>query len=585
MNKHILLSLVFLSSGFLGFSQINRLKKGEKQVTKFEYSKAIITYEKLAKKGSKNPIVYQNLGDAYFLNTDFEKAAKYYSMLLSLEPNCSAETYFRYALSLKSIEEYTKSDAILTLFASKFPDDSRSKLFRNNPEYLAKIPSNNIHIKVKNITSINSEFYDFGGAIFNGQLIFSSSRSQDNSSSKNDKWTLQNFTNLYTSTIISDTIFETPHPFSEKINTKVNESTPVFNKEGTCMYFTRNNYNLGKKGKNEENIILLKIYKSEYINEKWSNAEELPFNSDFYNTAHPALSPDGKYLYFASDMPGSKGQSDIYRVPIDKNGDFGTPENLGAEINTEGKETFPYISENNELYFASDGHPGLGGLDIFMTKIKTKKIVEIPINLGAPYNSSFDDFGFCYASKTTGFLTSNRKGGKGFDDIYFWKNTLPILDEEQPLPAIITAQTPKIDAAVTNVEPTTKTLKIAIGDDLAKLFQVAPIYFDLDKSFIRTDAALELQKILNVLKTYPNMKIEINSHTDSRASFIYNEKLSERRAKSTLEWLVSKGISRNRLTAKGYGEYKLINVCKDNVDCTEEAHQANRRSEFIVKSL
>lgn len=577
--------MVFLSSGFLGFSQINRLKKGEKQVTKFEYSKAIITYEKLAKKGSKNPIVYQNLGDAYFLNTDFEKAAKYYSMLLSLEPNCSAETYFRYALSLKSIEEYTKSDAILTLFASKFPDDSRSKLFRNNPEYLAKIPSNNIHIKVKNITSINSEFYDFGGAIFNGQLIFSSSRSQDNSSSKNDKWTLQNFTNLYTSTIISDTIFETPHPFSEKINTKVNESTPVFNKEGTCMYFTRNNYNLGKKGKNEENIILLKIYKSEYINEKWSNAEELPFNSDFYNTAHPALSPDGKYLYFASDMPGSKGQSDIYRVPIDKNGDFGTPENLGAEINTEGKETFPYISDNNELYFASDGHPGLGGLDIFMTKIKTKKIVEIPINLGAPYNSSFDDFGFCYASKTTGFLTSNRKGGKGFDDIYFWKNTLPILDEEQPLPAIITAQTPKIDAAVTNVEPTTKTLKIAIGDDLAKLFQVAPIYFDLDKSFIRTDAALELQKILNVLKTYPNMKIEINSHTDSRASFIYNEKLSERRAKSTLEWLVSKGISRNRLTAKGYGEYKLINVCMDNVDCTEEAHQANRRSEFIVKSL
>jgi outer membrane protein OmpA-like peptidoglycan-associated protein len=344
-------------------------------------------------------------------------------------------------------------------------------------------------------------------------------------------------------------------------------------------------------------------------------------------------------------MPGTFGQSDLYKVAINEDGSFGTPENLGATINTEGRETFPFISDENELYFASDGHPGLGGLDVFVSKIEQDGGFKEVQNVGAPVNGPQDDFAFLIDSKTrNGFFTSNRTGGKGYDDIYKFTETRKLVCKQELEGIITDSETgivlPNIKASLFNerfelqkvnvsngkghysfdVEcgktyyvraeaadyetKESKVLtvttngttnlpialekaecKVTIGDDLGKCFGIKMIYFDLDKSLIRKEAAFELEKILDVMKQYPAIKIDIRSHTDSRQTAKYNESLSERRAKSTIDWLVKNGIDASRLTGKGYGESQLVNSCADGIKCTEEQHQANRRSEFIVTSI
>ena len=215
-----------------------------------------------------------------------------------------------------------------------------------------------------------------------------------------------------------------PYKFDKNINSKFHESTPAFTNDGKTMYFTRNNYLDGKKGKDGNEITLIKIYKASLENNKWTNISELPFDSNNYSTAHPALSPDGKTLYFASDMPGTLGQSDLYKVIINDDGSFGIPENLGNTINTEGRETFPFVNDENEIYFASDGHPGLGGLDIFVSKINADGTFSEVQNVGADVNSPKDDFAYLIDTKSRrGFFTSNRDGGQGYEDIYKFLET------------------------------------------------------------------------------------------------------------------------------------------------------------------
>lgn len=437
--------------------------------------------------------------------------------------------------------------------------------------------------------------------------------------------------------------------FEGKVNSKFNESTPIFTKDGKTMYFSRNNFLNGKKGKDASKVTLIKIYKATKENDQWSKITELPFNNDVYSVAHPTLSPDEKTLYFASDMPGSKGQSDLFKVTINNDGSYGTPQNLGTAINTEGRETFPLVTAENELYFASDGHPGLGGLDVFVTKINPDGTLGEIQNVGDGINSPKDDFAYLIDTQSRrGFVTSNRDGGQGYDDIYKFLETRKLicvqeltgtvtdLATSQPLPetkmSLFDSEFKLITTAVTdesgnykfevecgktyNVraakpEYTTKEQKIAIakengktnlnfvlekeeckvaiGDDLGKCFGITMIYFDLDKYNIRREAALDLEKILDVMKQYPKMKIDVRSHTDCRQTMKYNEVLSDRRAKSTIAWLVKNGIDSSRLTGRGYGETQLVNDCPceptNKSSCTEEQHQMNRRSEFIITAL
>ncbi len=651
MKKYIFLYIIFVSVfSYNSFAQKNKAVTADKKYDNYAYIDAIKTYERVAEKGYKSVDMFQKLGNAYYFNSEFEQAAKWYSELFTMNSDLNAEYYYRFGQSLKSIGENDKANEMLEKFSQKSSNDNRGLLLEKNRNYLEEIKANSGRYKIED-AGINSKYSDYGSSYFQNKLVFASARDTGSLGQKKHKWTNQYFTNLYTADLDEN---KTPSPtsiakFSKTINSKFHESTPIFTKDGKTMYFTRNNYIDGKKGKDGNKVTLIKIYKASLENDKWGNVTELPFDSDSYSTAHPTLSVDEKTLFFASDMPGTLGQSDIFKVKINEDGTYGTPENIGTPINTEGKETFPNITDDNEIYFASDGHPGLGGLDIFVSKINTDGTFDKVQNVGSEANSPKDDFAYLIDTKSRrGFLTSNRNGGQGYDDIYKFIETKKLICE-QKLSGIITdkedgqvlpetsltlfdSQLKKIATTLSDkeghysfevecgkmysvrAEKTDYTTieknivipsengvtdlpfvlektgcKVTIGDDLGKCFGIKMIYFDLDKHFIRSEAAIDLEKILDVMIQHPTMKIDVRSHTDCRQTIKYNEALSDRRAKSTIAWLVTKGIDKSRLTGKGYGESQLVNDCgcepTNKSDCTEDQHQANRRSEFIITAL
>lgn len=645
MKKSILLYIIVSVFSFTTYAQQSKINKGDKKYANYAYIDAIKTYERVANKGYKNEDMFKKLGDSYYFNSNFEGAEKWYSQLYAMNKNLESEYYYRYAQSLKATGNEAKANQILEEFNTKFKDDKRGKLIKDNSNYLEKIKQNSGRYNIKS-AEINSAYSDYGSFVYKNKLYFTSARDTGNFVKRKHKWTGENFTNLYVANL--DSLTKNPSGVkkidSKEISTKFNESSPVFTKDGNTVYFTRNNYLNGKKGKNDKKTTLIKIYKATLENGHWINVTQLPFSSDNYSTAHPALSPDEKTLYFASDMPGTLGQSDIYKVAIN-NGNFSTPENLGRSINTEGKETFPYVTNEDEIYFASDGHPGLGGLDVFVGKLNGSNTVSNIQNLGSDINSPKDDFAYIIDPVSRkGYFSSNKDGGNGSDDIYMFLENKRLKCEQElsgfitdaatnlPLPgatvslydqnfvlknsviadatgnykfAVECGESYNVRVQMLDYEPKEQNILIAdqsgkttlsfalakqgctvaIGDDLGKCFGIKMIYFDLDKSNIRQEAAFDLEKILDVLQQHPTMKLDIRSHTDSRATAAYNMKLSQRRAKSTLEWLVKNGVNSERLSSKGYGESQLINRCSDGVKCSEAEHQMNRRSEFIITAL
>lgn len=638
------------------YAQKSQTSSGDNKYDKYAYIKAVSTYERVAEKGYKSEDMLQKLGNSYYFNGELDKAAKWYDELFLMNANQTSEYCYRYAQCLKAVGQNAKANEMLEIFQQKASSDTRGKLFDKNKNYLEQIKLNSGRYKIEN-ASINSKFSDFGSAINKNTLVFASARNVRSASKRKHSWTDQKFTNLYEAELDQSQLPSKVKEFSKTINSKFNESTPIFTKDGKTVYFTRNNYLDGKRGKDHKQVTLIKIYKANLLSNTWSHVEELPFNSDRYSVAHPALSPDEKTLYFASDMPGTIGQSDLFKVELRGDGSYGSVQNLGPSINTEGRETFPFVTDENELYFASDGHLGLGGLDNFVTSIASDGTIGEVQNLGGDINSPKDDFAYLIDTKTRrGFVTSNRDGGNGYDDIYtFIENKK--LSCSQELYGIVTAlntgqiltgatmslfdsdfkllETTMTDAnggykfAVTcaatyhlkatkadyigkedkveiikgngktklNValgkevvkEALKEVVKVEVGADLGKILNIKIIYFALDKADILPRAIIDLEKILEVLNQNPLMKIDVRSHTDCRQSARYNQLLSTRRAKATVAWLISKGISPNRLSGRGYGESQLVNSCgcePTNVSsCTEEQHQRNRRSEFIILEM
>lgn len=627
-----------------GYAQKKSVETADKKYNQYAYIDAIATYERVALKGYKDEKMFQKLGNAYYFNADFVKAAKWYGELFAMNQEQEPEYFYRYSQTLKSLGDYTKADKMLEQFTLKSSNDLRAKLFVSHKNYLEEIKANSGRFDVSD-AGINSEYSDYGSSFSENKLVFATARDTGGVVKRVFQWNNQAFTNLYGSELGVDGTLGKPERFGNKVNSKFHESTPVFTNDGNTMYFTRNNFLDGKKGKDNNLITLLKLYKATKEDGRWVKITELPFNSNDYSIAHPALSPDEKTLYFASDMPGTLGQSDLYKVSILDDGSYSTPENLGSNINTEGRETFPFITSDKELYFATDGRPGLGGLDIYVTKIEKDNTFTEVQNVGSPVNGSKDDFAFIINSKTRkGYFTSNREGGIGSDDIYKFTELRKIVCEQilsgiitdratgeilmgakvilsdenfQNMTEIVSDENGKYTFKVecdntyyvraSKEEYDTKESKItigrspgktdlpialdkriipvAIGTDLAKTVDIPMIFFDLDKSIIREDAAIELEKILSIMQQNPLMIVDIRSHTDSRQTAKYNEGLSNRRAKATMDWLIKNGIEANRLTSKGYGESQLLNRCADGVECTEEEHQANRRSEFIIVSM
>ncbi|MFJ1431466.1 OmpA family protein, partial [Capnocytophaga canimorsus] len=599
-----LYSVLFL--GLLCFSgsyaQNKDFEKANKLYNSFAYVDAISIYERIARKGFENQELLERLGNSYYFNADYRNALVWYEKLFgnSEYEVSKPEYYYRYAQSLKSAERYEESDAMMNRFIALTEEDNRGTIFEENRNYQQVIAKNSGRMDL-HLVDINTEYSEYGTAFYGDKVVFAAS---NNSLFKpTSYWTGETFYNLYEARRDSIALSKKSE-FSSVLSTKFNESTAVFTADGNTVYFTRNNYINKKVGMDSDNAILLKILKStKDANGRWSKPVELPFNSNVYSVAHPALSPDEKYLYFASNMRGSRGASDIFRVEILSGGGYGKPENLGENVNTDGRESFPFISKNNVLYFASDGFPGLGGLDIFAAQIRPDGSLGKAVNVGRPANSPDDDFCYVIDSDTrVGFLTSNRSGGVGKDDIYSFYERVPLMFSCTKLMrgVVKDAHTQAVlsDASLTlsgvdfealdsiqsaqdgtfafakevdcykpyyyvkgakegyetaevkvlsqtdkdfycEVLLTPRVIQVTQGDDLAKVFKIENIYFDFDKSNIRYDASVQLAKILEVMQEYPNMKIDVRSHTDSRGSDSYNMALSDRRVKSTIKWLIA----------------------------------------------
>lgn len=633
-------------------AQEKRLARADETFAKYAFVDARKIYLDVAEKGYTSPDLYKKIGDSYYFNGELEKSIDWYEKLMNeYSDDMEVEYLFRYSQSLKSVKRYDAADAIMEIFYKKTNTDKRAVYFVSTRDYLRFIEMQSGKFTLKK-TDINSTASDYAPSFDNrGNLVFASSRSPYSSMSRIiHEWNEMPFLDLFISEVIQPSNQLTqPKKIKGKINTKFHESSTSFSPDGQTVYFTRNNYTKRRIGSDTTGTVLLKLYRATLEGNKWKNIEELPFNGEEYSVAHPALTKDGKQLYFASDMPGTKGMSDLYKVDVFPDGTFGDPINLGDKINTEGRETFPYISDIGRLYFASDGHVGLGGLDIFVT-VPEEEGFSIPYNIGRPVNSPDDDFSFVLNEMTKiGFFASNREGGKGNDDIYSFKQIEELITScRQYVSGVVTdaesgAILSKADVLLLDKDgneisrvisdsngvydfkleceesyiirglknrynPSEKLLvtntaleythdvplqlskgglqeqEVKPGDDLAKILDLQIIYFDLDKSFIRPDAEIELQKIIATMKQYPEIKIDVRSHTDSRAPDSYNMALSDRRAKSTIKYIVEKGgIDKSRLTGRGYGESALVNRCDNDTQCSEAEHQKNRRSEFILQ--
>jgi outer membrane protein OmpA-like peptidoglycan-associated protein/tetratricopeptide (TPR) repeat protein len=630
--KTKLIAFILILSSSLSFAQT---RLADKFFDNYGYVKAIELYEKAIENGDKSAHVLTRLGDAYYNNANSEKAAYWYGEALKEHKNIDAEYIYKYIQSLRSIGNYKEADKWFKELSAAQQGDSRLKGY--NPDEVdiySKLTTKNSEVVTIENLPFNSENSDFGSYIYDNTLYFASAK-ENNKEVYN--WNKEPFLDLFKVTVTDHgltKVYNSPSTInSEKINTDYHEASIAITNDGKTLYFTRDNVNKRNKIKyDKKGTTHLKIYKATLVNKRWVNIFELPFNDDVFSTGHPALSEDNKTLYFVSDREGGIGQTDIYSVAINKNGTYGKPTNLGEKINTEGREMFPFVSKDNTLYFSSDGYLNLGLLDIFKSNILKGDRTE-PENMGAPYNSGYDDFAF-YSDSTNqkGYFSSNRPYGKGSDDIYSFstlncKQEIKGVSRDDKTEVILTGVTIKlidetgkiIDEVITKEDgeysfevdcnktytivgylPDYKEDQKSITTDfdnekvniadlslipliLDDQIVINPIFFDFDKSTIRTDAQYELENIVDVLRKHPKMVIRIESHTDSRGRDKYNLKLSDRRANSTRDYIISRGIDIERIvSAIGYGETQLLNRCSKRVKCTEEEHQINRRSYFYI---
>lgn len=706
-------------------------KKADKNFQSYSYAKAIKRYEAISKKDIN---VNRKLAESYQKTGNDVKAEEYFAVVANA-PEANAEDIYDYFYALRENGKYAESEEWIKKYSNMRGSDTRAKLYVSNLGAYTKLKQDEGRFTIKNL-DINTADQDFGTVFNNDKVVFASSRTSSQAVVRTWNWNNLHFLNLFEAKRSANYELSGVKNFNKKLNDKYHEGPAVFTNEGKLMAFTRDNYD----AKSTEGVTKLEIWFSEMKDNKWQKAFAFQYNNKEYSVGHPAFTADGKTMYFVSDMPGGTGGTDLYRSVKGDDGKWGTPENLGNKINTEGNEMFPFIHKNGVLFFSSNGLVGLGGLDVYAVQVKANGYSKV-INLGAPVNDDKDDFAFVMDDEEKGgYFSSNRAGGKGDDDIYSYNLLKPlkfgkeikgtakdkegnllantavnlyspkgdvistvttadngaysfmvddvadykldgkkekyfdgknhanvteasdvvvadvILEKDpgfslialvtdnktkQPLEGVTMKITDSEGRLVSFVTPASgdyrsglagkklgdkinyrielskegylsKTVdyakildkpgevrvqdaldlsmgKMELGTDIGKLINISPIYFDVNKFNIRPDAAKELDKIVKAMNEYPGMVIELGSHTDCRAPQSYNLSLSDRRAKSSAAYVISKGIPKDRIYGKGYGESKLINgcACEGTVKstCSDEEHQANRRTEFIIVKL
>ena len=642
MKKIYTLSLMFCLATV--FAQ-TKLKKADELFKTFAYVDAAKAYEEYLQKEEKpGTQTLKNTADSYYHIGDSRNALKYYQKLYDIQGQSMTDDYFlRYIQSLKGVMDYEKADALTKEHLNKKGDQKQIANFVSQKKYMDSTAKAKPLYEIKNL-DINSTKADFGTSFYGEKIVYASSKDTTNFSGKLYSWNKQPFLNLYVvERNAADGSLFNDSKFLPNMMDRFHEATITFMPDLKTFYYTTNIVDKNKPVLDKGRTNNLQIIKGIIEDGKLTKSEKVFFSSPKYSVGHPALSEDGKWLFFASDMPGGAGGTDLYVAAIAEDGTMSTPQNLGSTINTAGNELFPYF-RNGMLYFSSDGHYGWGDLDIYESKFSGGLNFSEPKNLGAPINSNRDDFSYIIDAKGEfGYFSSNRAGGKGDDDIYYFTKGKPICNEyisgkvtgiKSKLPIegatvsaynafgdlIATTTTDangiykltvpcdkKIKAVATKTGFSTEEREITtqktndfeipdINFELSKYedlvakdksgeekIVINPIFFEYDKWNITPQAAEELDKVAFVLQKFPNVKIKIESHTDSRGKDAYNMKLSDNRAKSTQTYILSKGIDPSRIeSAVGFGESRLTNKCSNGVKCTEAEHFANRRSNFIV---
>lgn len=716
MQKFVALSLLACCFHYTLEAQPNYVAKGDKWMSLFQFEKAASFYKKAADLDANNITAWDKLGQAFVMNADLQSAEAIYKVL-SENPLSSHEAKFRYAQILRSNGKYEEAQKVYDSFAKAMPYDTRSTEFLNFSEQLQNLSQDLKNYELVSIPE-NSVASEIGPAYLNGNLTFSSNRKGNNAVKITDNWSQRPYYDVFTMEQTSTGEVAEPFKAKGKVNRRLNEGPATFSADGKWMIFTRSNY----KKKGEDGIRKLGLYSATYDDHKhrWVNIQPLPFNSSEFNNAHPSLSQDGSKLFFTSDMLGGQGETDIY-MSIRNGSTWENPINLGKEVNTAGREMFPFVSELNNLFFASDAHIGLGGLDILSATWENGKWGNV-LNPGVPLNSSSDDFGYvCNATGKEGYLVSNRPGGIGSDDIYkFTKRSesicgkvidaktkkvienvivkaqsadglktgsktnqngsyclqLPVekefsvttaaegyatyegklsamafgnpaqdiflfpvggidlivdvadvngakisnanaflvnkrtgevvqgttdangvvkfdLYKDQEYDVKVVKRSANKDSVYTKFVKAISTLgykpsqrveekvELAIYD--AKYaFDLPNIFFDYNKFDLNNRAKAELDKVVKVMKEFPDVEIELSAHTDSRGSSNSNLQLSAMRAQACVTYLESRNVNLTKLIAVGFGEMKIRNKCIDYVPCTDQEHAQNRRIEFKV---
>lgn len=618
------------------------LYKAQRRMDKYNYSEAVEILKKAITVDKSRNTALPMLAECYRLQHDIVNSCATYALVVAL-PDAKPESFYYYAQALQSTGDYIHAREMFKKYADLNPSDSKGLLFVAHCDSVLGSWKNHIpEFEIKLVDKINTDQSDFGPAFCNETLVFASDYSYNANNSRKYGWTGRGFLNIMKSSPVATGDFwgamEPSTQFDDKFNQEYHDGPATFSADGNTIFYTRSFYGKAKR----EGIFktnLLKLYYDTKNGSEWGDPKPFFLNNVDYSIGHPSLTADAKTLYFASDMPGGQGKTDIWMCK--REGDaWSKPVNLGSTVNTSEKEMFPTICNDSILYFASEGHPGFGALDIFKTTNRNGKWTT-PVNLFPPINGPSDDFALAFAPGTkNGFFSSNRPGGIGNDDIYAFR----VMDAPVVLPSYISGlvkdkatMQPIAGATVFLLNPKTGKVKIlktdAVGmfktlveepvdfvvkammpDYIAdclpfgiavmspgatitaprdllldkllvgKTFRIDNIYYDFDKYNIRADAKPELDKLVRTMNEN-KINVELGSHTDCRGSFKYNDKLAQHRAESAVKYITSAGIDKNRITAKGYGEHQLTNKCSDGVVCTREEHQANRRTEFKIISL
>lgn len=747
----IILTIVISAIASQAGAQSLKLKVANTEYDRMRYADAIVHFEQILRKDANNLEVKIKLGECYRKVKDAKNALRIYAQL-AYEENANPQYYWFYAQALAQNGFYLESAEWYNKYAEQAVDGQYARAFSTAYKNIGTFFEDSSEYLLQSLPFINSPQSDFSPVYHQGGILFISNRKQQNvvrtvfeqdQSSFLDfyfagdttliesllnnpileyKRKKQYYNGEYTIAASNDNSipaqysdlykYDTIHYHYDGQNmvkrltdpnvTKFHEGPLTYTVTHDTVYFTRStSFEKSRGGKRTSRLAIMMSYNK---NGQWQEAKEINLNGVDFSTGHPAMTPDNKRMYFASDRPGGKGGVDIYYVEFD-HGAFSKPVNV-AEINTPDDEVFPYVAPNGDLYFSSDGHPGLGGLDLFVVSIDGDKVGDVR-NMGSPFNSTLDDFGIAWhPTMTKGFLSSNRKRGYGDDDIYSFKKLCSsviayVYDSisGQPLESVFVSSgeysgytdkkgriefclkpgehafsiakenyqnkdsivssrsyieiglspltfdlagrivskennSPIVGARIvltnTGTHETTELVTNQFGDyhfplnmnsvytvsvskkmcgasllnrstqgltesktlrgDMELLckgdiIKVENIYYDLNKWAIRTDAATELDKLVELMNQYPDMRIELRSHTDSRSSASFNMKLSTKRAESVLDYLAEQGVVPSRMRAAGFGESKPLNGCVDGVKCSEADFQVNRRTEFRILSI